>query len=337
MGLSQSTTAMVFDPRWYQGVKAVKVQRQASTQQKEFVKFLQSIKRESGFKLIYEVDDVVFKELIPDYNKFKFAFDTEEIRQNCVDIINMCDEVTVTCDYMKKIYQENTGKKEITVVPNFVPKFWMGNHYNKRKIQQAYDDNKHRPRILYAGSGAHYDIDNKVGGKDDFAEVLDVVIKTRKKYKWIFLGAFPPPIAEYIRSREIEFYNWTSLMAYPDAITKINPQLIVAPLIDNEFNRAKSNIKFLESCVMGLPCLVQNMVTYQDAPDFLKFKDAQEFEDKIGKVLGNRKNYHGNVETFRSVGEQYFLERPENIGCHIEALTTPWNSPERNFLKKWNK
>ena len=30
-GMSQSTTAMVTDPRWYQGIKTVKVQRQASS------------------------------------------------------------------------------------------------------------------------------------------------------------------------------------------------------------------------------------------------------------------------------------------------------------------
>ena len=35
-GMSQSTTAMVSDPRWYTGVKAVKLQRQASEHQKEF-------------------------------------------------------------------------------------------------------------------------------------------------------------------------------------------------------------------------------------------------------------------------------------------------------------
>ena len=95
-GMSQSTTAMVVDPRWYTGVKTVKVQRQASSQQKEFIKFLKQVQQDHGFKIIYEVDDVVFREVIPDYNKFKFAFDTEEVRQNCVDIINLVDEVTVT-------------------------------------------------------------------------------------------------------------------------------------------------------------------------------------------------------------------------------------------------
>jgi len=48
-GMSQSTTAMVVDPRWYTGVKSVKVQRQASSQQKEFIKFLKQVQQEHDF------------------------------------------------------------------------------------------------------------------------------------------------------------------------------------------------------------------------------------------------------------------------------------------------
>jgi len=122
-GMSQSTTAMVTTPTWYQNVKVVKVQRQASNAQKEFIKFLKEVQKQYDFKIMYEVDDVVFSECIPDYNKFKFAFDNNEIRQNCIDIINMVDEVTVTCDFMKKLYIEKTGQKNITTIPNFVPYF----------------------------------------------------------------------------------------------------------------------------------------------------------------------------------------------------------------------
>jgi hypothetical protein len=39
---------------------------------------------------------------------------------------------------------------------------------------------------------------------------------------------------------------------------------------------------------------------------------------------------------FRSIGAQRFLELPENIGCHLEALNTPYGSSERKYLKRWN-
>ena len=335
-GLSSSLTAMIFDKRWYAGVKVVKIQRQASDDQKEFVRFLKSIQPELNFKLIYEVDDVVFREEIPDYNKFKFAFDNDKIRQNCIDIINMCDEVTVTCDFMKKIYQEKTGKNEITVIPNFVPEFWMGKLYNKAKVWNNYDKNKKRPRILYTGSGAHYDVDNKNNGQDDFSHVVDFVIRTIDKYQWVFVGAFPPPLHEYVRTNKIEFHNWQSLMNYPYFIESLNAQAMIAPLMDNNFNKAKSDIKYIEACVLGIPCLVQDIDTYKNAPDFLKFKTGEELEQKLEAVLKNKPQYYRNTEILRSVGESRFLERPENINCHLEALNTSFGSKDRIHLQRWN-
>ena len=47
--------------------------------------------------MIYEVDDILFREDIPDYNGFKGSFDNDQIRQNAIDAIKLCDEMTVTC------------------------------------------------------------------------------------------------------------------------------------------------------------------------------------------------------------------------------------------------
>ena len=338
VGCSSSLTAMVFDPRWYGGVKAVKVQRQASSAQKQFIQHLKQVQQEHGFKLIYEVDDVVFREEIPDYNKFKFAFDNDEIRQNCIDIINMCDEVTVTCDFMKRLYQEKTGKKEITVIPNFVPAFWMGSLFDRKRLYDNFDKHKRKPRILYTGSGAHYDVDNKVGGKDDFEQLLKYVVDTRHKYQWVFMGSFPPPLAQYVQDRSIEFHPWQNLLMYPRAIASLDVQLMIAPLQDNNFNKAKSDIKFIEAATLGIPCLCQDMETYSTAPAALKFSNVSEFAAKVEAILDykNRQAYYKSIDTLREIGSKRILELPENIGCHLEALDTPYGSPDRKFLRKWN-
>jgi len=332
--VSQSNTCMVFDPRWYENVKAVKIQRQATSEQKKFIEYLKTIQKQHNFKLIYEVDDVVFKECIPDYNRFKFAFDTEEIRQNCIDIINMVDEVTVTCDYMRDLYREKTGKQEITVIPNFPPFFWMGYLFNHSRICNNLDKHYKKPRILYTGSGAHYDVENKTGGKDDFEHVLKAIIDTRHKYQWVFMGAFPPPLLPYVKSGEIEFHPWQPLYAYPKKIYDLNINLMIAPLQDNPFNRAKSDIKYIEACILGIPVICQDICTYKDA--MLKFNSGEELLDKIAATLKNKPKYRIMSTEMRKIGETRFLESAENIGCVYESYTTPYNSPERKYLKKWN-
>jgi hypothetical protein len=111
---------------------------------------------------------------------------------------------------------------------------------------------------------------------------------------------------------------------------------MIAPLVDNSFNRSKSDIKFIEACVLGLPCLVQDMETYKNAPSYLKFTDGEDLKAKIEVIVKNKASYYRNTEALRSIGEKRFLEHPENIGCHIEALNTPYGSPDRKYLKKYN-
>jgi glycosyltransferase involved in cell wall biosynthesis len=337
-GISQSTTAMVADPRWYAGVKCVKLQRQASKSQVEFVKHLKKVQQEHGFKIIYEVDDVVFREEIPDYNKFKFAFDTAEVRANCVEIMNLADEITLTCDFMRNLFKSKLDNDKVTVIPNFVPHTWMGYLYDRKRVQQDFEKYKKKPRILYTGSGAHYDVNNKNGGKDDMSEVNDIIRKTVNKYQWIFVGAYPPPLTDLVKSGKIEFYPWKSLLEYPGFIANLGAQLMVAPLTVNNFNNSKSDIKFIEACTLGIPCLCQDMDTYQNAPDDLKFKTPEEFEEKIDWIVNykNRKRYFTNIDQLREVGKGRTLELDQNIGAHIEALMTPYGSPQRKWLKKWN-
>lgn len=338
MGDVTTLSKMIGDKNWYEGLTSITLQRQASSNQKEFMKFLKSIQPEMGFKLIYEVDDVVFREEIPDYNASKFAFDHEDIRQNCIDMINMTDEVTVTCKFMQDLYIDKTGKKEITVVPNFMPYWWIGHQYNYKNIIDNFDKYKRKPRIVYAGSGAHFDMGNNNGQKDDFSHVVKFIIDNREKYQFVFIGAYPPILHRYVISREIEFYPWKSLLEYPTFLASLNAQLFIAPLEDNNFNKSKSDIKFIEAAQLGIPCLCQNLVTYSSAPDHLKFTDADELAEKVDRILNwkNKVNYYRMVPELRQKGSERFLEISHNVGCFIEAIDSPWKSPDRKYLPKWN-
>jgi glycosyltransferase involved in cell wall biosynthesis len=331
-------TKMVTEKGFYQNVKCITLQRQAAPHQKQFMEYLKSIQPEFGFKLIYEVDDVVFREEIPDHNASKHGFDSDEIRQNCVDMINMVDEVTVTCQYMKDLYIEKTGQEKITVVPNFMPHWWIGHQYDYRKICDNFEKFKKRPRIVYAGSGAHFDVRGNAGGQDDFTHVLKFIIDNRHKYQFVFIGAYPPPLHPYVQSKEIEFHGWKNLMEFPNFLASLNAQLFIAPLMDIPFNRAKSDIKFIEASQLGVPCLVQNMVTYSSAPEFLRFNTAEELAEKVEMLTNwkNRSKYYKLVPELRKLGETRFLELPQNIGCFLEAFDLDYGDSRRKYLKKWN-
>ena len=330
------TTTTVMNPseHFYAPLKAVRVQRQATGSQLEFMQYLAQLRQKHGFRIIYEIDDVVFHEDIPDYNKFKFAFESEEIRKNIITMMNMCDEVTVTNAFMRDYFREKTGKKEISVIPNFPPDWWIGRYYDPKRSYDLLLKHKKKPRILYAGSGAHFDVENKVNQQDDFENVIKHIIDSRHKYTWIFIGAAPMQLIPYIRTGEIEFHPWQRLYDFPKKIHELEVQMLIAPLQDNNFNRCKSDIKFIEACCMGLPVACQDMVTYKDA--LIKFKTGEEMMHKIEETLKRTNKYSENAYTYRKIGEKRFLEKDENHDCYVELFTTPYGSPNRNCLNKFN-
>jgi hypothetical protein len=235
-GVINGLTTMVLDPRFYAGIKAVRLQRQATPMQLEFLKFLKQGSEYHNFKIIYEIDDIIVKDDIPDYNRCKVAFESEEIMKSCLEMMAMSNEISVTCQYMKDYYMSKTGNKNITVIPNYPARMWMDGHYDPKRIQQNYQKNKKKPRVAYIGSGTHIDVMNKTNQKDDFSHVVDSIISSRKDIQWVFIGCFPLACKPFIDRGEMEFVQWFPLLDLWKAYTTTDIQAVIAPLQNNIFN-----------------------------------------------------------------------------------------------------
>ena len=326
------STAMILDPRFYQTVQAVKLQRQATPHQKQFVVFLKEISKQLKTKLIYEVDDVVFREDIPLYNRNRDAFLSDDIYNSILEIMSHMDEITVTCDYFRDYLINKTGMKNVTTLPNYLMKWWFDRYYNLGDLLKKYDKNKKKPIVAIFASGTHVDVANRVNQKDDFEVVVPAILKTRTEFQWHFYGSHPMSLKPNIDRGEIKFFPWVPLPDFPQAMANSGAQITFAALQDNTFNRCKSNIKLIEAGALGLPCVCPDMVTYKDA--FLKYKTANEFIDCIKTVLKNQHTYATYCKQARDHAEKFWLDDEHNLMKHHEAYFTPYDSLERKYLKK---
>jgi hypothetical protein len=329
------STCMIKDKDYYGGVKSIRVQRQASPHQKMFFNFLRNVSEEIGFRLIYEIDDIVFHEDIPDYNKYKPAFADPQTRDNIISMMCASDEITCTCDFMKDYYQSKTGNPNITVVPNYPPRWWLDGFYDEERLQINYDRHvkkRKQPRVLWAGSGAHFDTDNRANQQDDFSMITDVVIKTRNKFKWVFVGGYPRVLHDLVKSGHVEYHEWQPLYDIPRFIHSLKVNAMIAPLIDNTFNRAKSSIKYTEACAYGLPISCQDMVTYNDAQ--FKFNTPQEMVDQLDYFFKDKQHYMKLCRKARLAIEDQWLE--DHLDEYVELYTLPYAHPDRKNLNKIN-
>lgn len=324
------STAMILDPRFYQTVEAVKLQRQATPQQLQFVKVLKQISQQKPLKLIYEVDDVVFAEDIPMYNRNRDAFTAPEIQNSIKEILSMMDEITVTCDYFKDYIAEKSGNKNVSVVPNYLMKWWFDRYYNLADLIKKYDKNKKKPIVAIFASGTHVDVANRVKQQDDFAAVIQHIIKTRTEFQWHFYGSYPLGLKPFIDKGEIKFFPWVQLPDFPQAMANSGAQVTFAALQDNNFNRCKSNIKLIEAGALGIPCVCPDMVTYKDA--FLKYKTGDEFIDCLKSTLKNQSTYVEQCKKARAHAENFWLDDEKNLMKYHEAYFTPFGSKDRKFL-----
>lgn len=324
------STAMIFDPRFYQSVSTIKFQRQATPHQRDFIKQLFELRKQTNNKIMYEVDDVVFIEDIPLYNRNRDAFESREIQDAIKDMLSMMDEITVTCDYFKDLMIEKSGNKKVTVVPNYLMKWWFDRYYDLGSLVKKYEKNKKKPVIAIFASGTHVDVANRTNHQDDFAPTVKHIIKTRNMFEWHFYGSYPFAVREYVQSGQMKFVPWVDLPKFPEAMANSGAQLTFASLQDNNFNRCKSNIKLIEAGALGIPCVCPDMPTYKDA--LLKYKTGDEFIDVVQSALKNQTVYADLCKKSRAYADNFWLDDEPNLMKYYEAYFTPFGSKERKFL-----
>jgi len=222
-------------------------------------------------------------------------------------------------------------------VPNYAPKHLVDVGINIEKNIYNYKKSRNKnkkPRILYAGSATHFDITNAAGQQDDFRHVINYIWKdltVDKKYEWVFLGgALPMRLTPFI-GKGIEFHPWSPLPEYPDKIRNLNCQIMLAPLANNVFNKAKSNIKLTEGGVFGIPVIAQNLDCYNfDGWKYL-FNNGDEMMSIIEHVLKTEKNYKEAIDFGRKYAERYMMK--DHLDELVTLYTTPYGDEKRKEYK----
>lgn len=261
---------------------------------------------------------------IPLFNKGRRAFSSDEIQNNIKFMLNVSDFVVVTTDYIKQYYNKKYGVplKNIIAVPNLLPRWWFGDRYEPSKKVEQFKKFKAKPRIGIISSLSHYNVEKlrvtKDGipcivkkdpktqeekwvtydlketeikfedteiMKDDFDLISDTVRNTVNDFQWVMVGHIPDKIKDLVEKKKIEYHSGTTILQYPSVLENLCLQAVVAPIIDMEFNRCKSHIKYIECCALGVPLFASNCKPYSGImkPQFL-FEDGKDLEEKLKKL-----------------------------------------------------
>jgi len=324
-------TKPILDERWYDGLDVIRFQRQVSTHQRRVFEGVRKICDKYGIRLVYELDDIPLYEDIPLYNKNRKSYARSEYRDNIISMMDMSDEITVSTDFMKDYFKTKITNPNITHIPNYIPRFWMDRYYDDNKLKVNFSKNKKKPRILYAGSASHYAVGSKV--EDDFTKLVEYVKKTMKEYQWVFFGGMPTELIPFWRSGKIEFHDYTPVANYSDKFRDIKANITIAPLVKNNFNRAKSHIKLTEAAAYGIPCICQSGIEpYSEA--LYTFDNPDELDDQIKLLTKDSSEYMKACRKSRNIVEPHWLE--DNINVWDEFYKYSIGDTNRKLLNKIN-
>lgn len=188
-----------------------------------------------GKTVVYEIDDDLIN--MPPTNPAAFAPDqTESVR----DMIARADLVTVSTNHLAN--RLRALNPDVVTLPNCVdPDLWS---FPKARIRQI-----EGLTIGVHGGQSHY---------ADWALLPEVFRELHRRYpevKFVIAGYHPDyllDLAPELGDRLV-LLDWVPVEYYPVLVAQIDIGL--CPLIDDEFNRSKSPIKWQESAMVGAPCV----------------------------------------------------------------------------------
>jgi len=319
---------------WQQDIlvrtKSIFFQRQMSPDQLKAIHQYKELQKSYKFKMVWDIDDFIWganeqqggtiDDGVPTYN-FGWRGIVPEVKAASIEIMKLMDLITVSTEYLKWYLTTVKGiTVPIKVVPNAIPKYFWG---NKRKKPITKDIV--RPRVVYTGSPTHYNNQEKLEG--DFKNAWkDWVIKAvnENRIEFYCMGGLPF-FFESIKDK-IKIVDWVNSFQYHHTVKDINADFGIMPLVPNNFNYSKSDIKAIELYSCGVACIGTTFTNGKPSPydnnplklpDNCSVKDIDNMIAKYSKV--DEYNKILNIQYNKMIKEHRYLEAPEYVKMLVES------------------
>lgn len=252
--IPQTTMFFVMQPEILMRARTLYFQRTMAPEHVNAVRVYKQNQQKFKYKMVWEMDDHIFWEDderkvhgVPPYNLGGRSI-TEHVKNAAIEIMKMMDLLIVTTEFMKYyIHEKLKVDVPIHIVPNYAAKFfWKGLRRPPITAPVA------KPKFIYTGSPTHYDNETRQHGDWENPAWRDFIIKNVNEGKISFtcMGGLPW-FFEGIRDK-IKIMPWVNSHNYHMAVLSERADFGLMPLVPNNFNRSKSDLKMREYYAAGV-------------------------------------------------------------------------------------
>lgn len=150
------------EARYYQNLNMFMVQRLVNDQQEQiFNRLIVPMSEMNSFWTVYNIDDAMHCDDIVKYNRGRKAF-LGKSQENIQKMLDNVDFILTTTDYIKEYYHRryNVPLDKIICIPNYLPRWWIGDYYNKEESLTNFKNFKRKMRVGMVSSLSHYNIEH---------------------------------------------------------------------------------------------------------------------------------------------------------------------------------
>jgi len=239
---------------------------------------------------LMEIDDYIAD--VPAQNEAYNQYRPGSVRfRVAVEQMRQSDALIVSTPYLAEQYKDYNDK--IYVVPNSIQfSEWKG-------LESKRHD---RLRIGWIGGGTH---------TVDLLMVKPVIEELLEKYPdlWFYcIHGCPDPYKTM--AHVFHTKKWAPINLYPKFMASYKFDIGIAPLEDNNFNRGKSNLRWLEYSALKIPCVASPL------PDFARVIK----QGKTGFLAPDLESWKTSLETLikdeglrRDVGRAAYQKVKDNF------------------------
>lgn len=296
------------EPGMLAATRAIVLKSVAGWQGLNLIKELKAAQANFNFRIINDFDDVPFltKESHREGDSDFDAINTKQWDENhnraTIEALRLCDVVTVSKGYLKTKF-EAQGIGNVVVIPNAVAR----SMWNLPRREALKEDLKVVNLVLTAcpqhAVPAHKDekgndVPEQLGDYAS-AEWKEWVIKHVKDgdIRLTQMGN-PSFLWNEIQDR-VQSLPWVTPNRFASLVCRLKPDLVIAPLVPNETNRCRSDLRYVEAAVCSSAFLgsVFPDSPYENVPDICKVPQGftvEQLDEKLRQIK-DRDTFNGLV------------------------------------------
>src|SRR5574337_151148 len=201
-----------------------------------------------GKKIVYELDDDFWH--LPVKNPAYRYYQADGLAR-LTRFIREADVVTVSTEPLKRVVDAMHDR--VVVLPNAVDPDLAETIAASRRRDQA--RTTAMVRIGWSGSNFH---------EGDLDCAIDALIMMAKRpdVQLVFAGWVPERVRREVPAGRLETHPFVPTNNYYHGLAALRLDIGVAPLRENRFNEAKSNLKYLEYSMFGVPTVASPNYPY---------------------------------------------------------------------------